>query len=123
ESMEKPASADYPIHELLARRWSARAIDPTKPVDRAALLELFEAARWAPSCFNEQPWRFLVFDGATDPAGLEAARECLSPGNAWAKLAPVLILTVAFERFAYDNSVDRWAQHDLGMASENFALQ
>ena len=61
------------IHELLARRWSPRAFDPDRPVSRLALRTLLEAARVAPSCFNEQPWRFLVFDGE-DPEALEQAR-------------------------------------------------
>lgn len=114
--------ADPLIHELLARRRSPRAIDPNRRVSRLAIRTLLEAARVAPSCFNEQPWRFLVFD-AQDPEALEEARSCLSAGNAWALRAPVLLLSVAAERWSRDGSVNRHAQHDVGLASENLALQ
>ena len=110
------------IHELLGRRWSPRAIDPDRPVSRLAVRTLLEAARVAPSCFNEQPWRFLVFDD-TDPAALESARGCLVAGNAWARRAPVLLLSAAAERWEKDGSPNRHAQHDVGLASENLALQ
>jgi nitroreductase len=110
------------IHELLARRRSPRAIDPDRRISKLALCTLLEAARVAPSCFNEQPWRFLVFDGS-DAEALERARSCLSEGNAWARLAPVLILSVAAERWSRDSSPNRWAEHDVGLASENLALQ
>ena len=110
------------IHELLARRRSPRAIDPNRRVSRLAVRTLLEAARVAPSCFNEQPWRFLIFD-AEDPEALEQARGCLSEGNAWARRAPVLILSAAVERWARDGSPNRWAEHDVGLASENLALQ
>lgn len=119
---EKPFETDPPIHELLARRWSPRAIDHDRSVPREAVLTLLEAARAAPSSFNEQPWRFLVFDGA-DAEALEKARGCLTAGNAWARQAPVLLLSVAAENWARDGSPNRHAQHDVGMASENLALQ
>jgi len=118
----KPFETDPPIHELLARRWSPRAIDPARPVPREVLRMLLEAARAAPSSFNEQPWRFLVFDDE-DPEALEVARGCLVPGNAWARNAPVLILSAAAERWEKDGSPNRHAQHDVGLASENLALQ
>jgi len=114
--------ADPLIHELLARRRSPRAIDASRHVSRLAVRTLLEAARVAPSCFNEQPWRFLVFDGE-DSEALERARSCLSEGNAWARRAPVLILSVAAERWSRDGSPNRWAEHDVGLASENLALQ
>ena len=57
--MEKPADTQYPIHDLLRRRWSPRAFDD-RPIEPEKLRSLFEAARWAPSSNNEQPWRFLV---------------------------------------------------------------
>jgi nitroreductase len=120
--MEKPFSAERPILEILSRRWSPRAFDPERPVSKLAIRTLLEAARVAPSCFNEQPWRFLVFDG-DDTEALEQARSCLSAGNAWARRAPVLILSVAAERWSRDGSPNRWAEHDVGLASENLALQ
>lgn len=110
------------VHELLARRKSPRAIDPDRPVARIAIRTLLEAARLAPSCFNEQPWRFLVFDGE-DPKALDHARSCLVDGNSWAKRAPALLLSVAAERWRIDGTPNRHAQHDVGLASENLALE
>ena len=120
--MDKPASSIVPIHPLLARRWSPRAVDPNRRVEPEKLQALLEAARWAPSCFNEQPWRYLLFDGR-DPAALEAARTCLSEGNAWARKAPVLLLSVAKEHFTHNDKPNRHGQHDVGLASENLVLQ
>lgn len=120
--MEKPAPADHPIHPLLAARWSSRAIDPDQPVTQAELLTLLEAGRWAPSSGNEQPWRYLVFT-SSDPEALEAARACLTPGNYWARAAPILLLSIAREHFTQTGKPNRHAQHDVGLASENLVLQ
>jgi nitroreductase len=120
--MEKRASPDVPVDDLIARRWSPRAFDPDRPVEPAHLHALLEAARWAPSCFNEQPWRFLVFDGS-DAAALERARGCLVEGNSWARRAPVLLLSVACEAFTRNGKPNRHAQHDVGLAAENLVLQ
>ena len=119
---EKPAQTDYPINELMRRRWSPRAFEDGRPVERETVLTLLEAARWAPSCFNDQPRHFLVFDGS-DAEALERARACLSPGNAWALKAPVLMLSVARETFEQNGKPNRWAQHDTGLATENLLLQ
>jgi len=119
--MEKPAPVAHPIETLLQRRWSPRAFDP-RPVERAVLLRLFEAARWAPSSFNEQPWRYIV-TSQEDPERLKEAQSVLSPGNAWATKAPVLICTVAQLTFARNGKPNRHAFHDVGAASENLLLQ
>jgi nitroreductase len=120
--MEKPAPTDVPIHPLLSRRWSGRAIDPDRPVEPAKIRTILEAARWAPSCFNDQPWRYLVFDGR-DPEARERARGCLAEGNAWARRAPLLLLSVAHEAFDHNGKPNRHGQHDAGLASENLVLQ
>lgn len=117
---EKPAPADYPIEPLLARRWSTRAF-LDRPVEPEALRRLFEAARWAPSSGNGQPWSFLVAR-RENPAEFEKIAATLSPGNAWARRAAVLAISVA----ALDRAPgrpNRHALHDLGLASENLALQ
>src|SRR5215471_5942022 len=119
---EKPAQTAYPINELLQRRWSSRAFQEDRPVPRETLLSLLEAARWAPSCFNDQPRFFLVFDGS-DREALERARRCLVAGNAWALKAPVLILSVSHESFEQNGKPNRWAQHDTGLATENLLLE
>jgi nitroreductase len=118
---EKPAHTSLPINEIMRRRWSPRLFDD-RAVEREKILTLLEAARWAPSCFNEQPWRYLVFDG-TGPEALAKARDCLDEGNAWARKAPMLMLSVARENFSKNEKPNRHGQHDVGLASEDLVLQ
>ncbi|HUT97779.1 MAG TPA: nitroreductase family protein [bacterium] len=120
--IERPASTDHPVHGLIAARWSPRALDPDRPVEREKLESIFEAARWAPSCFNDQPWNFLVFT-TENPETLEKARESLSEGNDWARKAPVLIFSVARKNFTHNGKPNRFAEHDQGMASVLAALE
>lgn len=120
--MEQPAQLQFPIHDLFARRWSPRAFDE-RPVKTSVLQALFEAARWAPSSNNEQPWRFIM---ATKDHETEWNRlfECLAEGNKiWAVRAPALILSVASMKFEDDGKPNRHAWHDTGLATENFVLQ
>ena len=117
---EKPASADHPIFEILARRWSTRAF-ADRPVNREVLVSLFEAARWAPSSGNGQPWSFLVAT-KDDPAEFERMASVLVPGNAWARKVPVLALSVASLDRALDKP-NRHAYHDIGLATENLVIQ
>ena len=119
---EKRADNHHPINPLIARRWSPRLFAEGREVEREKLLSLLEAARWAPSCFNNQPWYYLVFDGS-DQAARERARDCLVEGNAWARRAPLLLLSVARENFLYNQSPNRHAQHDTGAASAYLVLQ
>lgn len=120
--MEKPAGAAHPIHDVIARRWSPRAFDE-RPVEQATLKSLFEAARWAPSSNNEQPWRFIVASKETS-TDYDRLFACLVEGNRkWAFRAPVLILSVASLLFEDDGKPNRHALHDTGMAAENFVLQ
>lgn len=122
--MEKPAQTRVPIADIIARRWSGRAFDRDKPVDREQLIALLEAARWAPSCRGEQPWRYIVWDRFADEAAWSRAFECLSEGNRpWVRNAPILLLATAYRFFEHDGSPNRWAQYDAGAASENLCLQ
>lgn len=118
----KPAATEAPIEELIAGRWSPRAFDSGRRVEPEKLASLLEAARWAPSCFNEQPWRYLVFDGS-DPEARQKAEECLVEGNAWAKRAAVLLIGVVRGTFTHNGKPNRHATHDLGAASLALALQ
>ncbi len=120
--MEQPAQLQFPIHDLFARRWSPRAFDE-RPVETSIVQALFEAARWAPSSNNEQPWRFIM---ATKDHETEWNRlfECLAEGNKiWAVRAPALILSVASMKFENDGKPNRHAWHDTGLATENLVLQ
>lgn len=120
--VDKPATPQFPIHDLLARRWSPRSFDE-RPVEDSLVQSLLEAARWAPSSNNEQPWRFIV---ATKNHHADWTRlfDCLAEGNRrWAILAPVLILSIARMQFEEDETPNRHAFHDTGLATENLVLQ
>ena len=120
--MEKIAETQAPIHELISRRWSPRAFSE-QPVEPDKLFSLFEAARWAASASNEQPWAFLVAS-QQDPKNFEALAGVLVEFNrAWASKAPVLILTLAHIQFEKDGRPNRHAFYDLGQAAANLALQ
>lgn len=122
--LNKPASAVFPIHDLLAGRWSPRALDGNRTVEREMLVTLLEAARWAPSCYGEQPWRYMIFDRFRHAPQWQQAFELLAPGNqGWANNAPVLLISLAKKHFTHNDSPNRWAQHDVGAASENLCLQ
>jgi len=120
--MEKPAQTDYPILEILKRRWSPRSFSDRR-IEREKLLSLFEAARWAPSSFNEQPWCFVL---ATKEKPEEHARllSCLAEKNQqWARGAPVLMVSVAKLNFDRTGKPNRHALHDVGMAVGNMLVQ
>src|SRR5436309_1985857 len=112
-STAKQATLDHPIHELLAKRWSPYAFSD-RAVSDADLRSLFEAARWAASSYNEQPWRYILATKAT-PAEFERVLSCLVEGNqAWAKAAPVLAIGCTKLTFAHNNKPNAAAIHDLG---------
>ncbi len=120
--MTQEAKTDYPIHELLRKRRSSYAyIDKAVPKDD--LLALFEAARWAASSYNEQPWRFIVAT-KDEPAAYEKALSCLVPGNqVWAQHAPVLVIGATVNTFALNGKENIAAHHDLGLALANLSLE
>ncbi len=126
-SMEKdlshgrPAPTDLEIHPLISHRWSPRAIS-TRPVEAGKLKLVLEAARWAPSSYNEQPWRFLVAT-ADQPEWLAQLQGYLNPGNAWAKSAPVLIASAYRTHLTRNDKPNPSALRDLGAAEENMFLQ
>lgn len=122
--MKKPAICQVEIQETIKNRWSARAYDASKPVTNAQVIALLEAARWAPSCFGDQPWRFIVWDKNTNKNAWQQAFECIVPNNqVWAKDAPVLMLACAHTLFAHNSAPNRWSQYDTGAAAENLCLQ
>jgi nitroreductase len=118
----KIASTDHPIQELLAQRWSPYAFDD-RPVAEADIRSLFEAARWAPSSYNEQPWSYIVASKG-EAEDFERLLSCLVDANqAWAKAAPVLVLCVVSLRFARNGKENRAAVHDLGLAAGNLVME
>ncbi len=116
------ALTDYPVHDLIASRWSPYSFS-NRSVSDEDLRSLFEAARWAPSSYNEQPWSYIV---AKREDAEEFARllSCLVEGNqAWAKAASVLALGISRLNFARNNKPNRAAIHDLGLAAGNLVLE
>ncbi|WP_431284165.1 nitroreductase family protein [Humitalea sp. 24SJ18S-53] len=117
---DRTAPADHSIPPLLASRWSPRAYEDRAP-DDATLARVLEGARWAASCFNDQPWSFLVTRRGGD--GHAAMLGCLGAFNqAWAGRAPVLIISFARKSFAHNGEPNRHAWYDVGQATANMAL-
>lgn len=120
--MEKLAPVDHTIEEILKRRWSPRAFSD-RIVEREKLQSLFEAARWAASSFNEQPWSFIIAT-KEKPQEYEALLSCLLEKNQqWARRAPVLMVSVAKLNFDKNGKPNRHAFHDVGMAVSNLIVQ
>ncbi|CAG7857374.1 hypothetical protein MCAMS1_02171 [biofilm metagenome] len=121
---QKTATTRVPIHELIAKRWSPRSFDPAKPVSHDDLLALLEAARWTASCYNDQPWRFIVCNKTADAVAWQCALEVLVEKNQqWAQHAPVLMLAVAMNDFNHNGQPNRWSAYDTGAASASLSLQ
>jgi len=120
--MQKPASTDFPVHDLIRDRWSPRAF-AGKPVEPALLASLFEAARWAPSSNNEQPWAYLVATN-DDAENFAKTLSVLVEFNAsWAKNAPVLALAVSRLNFQSNNTPNRNAFYDTGAATALLSVE
>jgi len=121
---ERKAITSVPINELAARRWSPRAFDATQSVTKAQLTALIEAARWAPSCFGAEPWRFLMWNRADDATGWQQAFDCLSENNRkWCNKVPLLFMACAGATFEHNGQPNRWAQYDTGMAALSLSLE
>jgi nitroreductase len=119
---QKLATAAVPIHELIARRWSPRAFD-SRAVEPEKLRTLFEAARWAASSYNAQPWHFIVAT-KNDPENFKKVLDSFVEFNqGWAKHAPVVAVSVAGLTMPNDGSTNRHAFHDVGAAAATLALQ
>jgi nitroreductase len=120
--MTKIITPDHPILDVLRKRWSPRAF-ADRPVEPTKLQSLLEAARWAPSCFNEQPWSFIVAT-KDNPPEYERLLACLVEKNqAWAKSAPVLMISVAAKSFAQTGKPNRHWFHDVGLAVSDLVTQ
>jgi nitroreductase len=120
--MSMEVFADHPIHELITKRWSPYSFDARSVTDED-LRSLFEAARWAPSSYNEQPWNYIVAK-KENPEEFQRLLSCLVDGNqVWAKAAPVLALGIAKLRFARNDQPNRAAIHDLGLAAGNLVVE
>jgi nitroreductase len=119
----KHAAPDHPLLAPIAARWSPYAYDPSRDVPPEQLLSCLEAARWAASSYNEQPWTFLIAR-RSDQQAFETLLGCLLEANQqWAKQASVLMLTVVQHDFRRNGKPNRVAAHDIGLAAGNLVLQ
>jgi nitroreductase len=120
--MRPPHEVESPIIDGLRRRWSPRAF-ADRPVEPEKLRSLLEAARWAPSSFNAQPWNFIVAT-KDDPADFARLLDCLVAGNQiWARSAPVLMVSVATSAFAHNGKPNRHSFYDTGAAVAMLTVQ
>ena len=118
----KLAQPDHDIHQLLRRRWSPRAFSE-RAISPEVMASLLEAARWAPSCFNEQPWAFVVAH-REDTEAFDRLLGCLVDANrAWARRAAVLMITAAKLTFDRNQKPNRHGFHDVGLAMGNLLVQ
>jgi nitroreductase len=119
---QKQVTPDHPVHELITKRWSPYAF-ADRAVSDDDIRSLFEAARWAASSYNEQPWRYIMATRASAD-GFASLLSCLVEGNQpWAKAAPVLALGCTSLNFARTGQPNAAAIHDLGLASASLTLE
>lgn len=113
--------AKYKVLDLIKDRWSPRAMSG-EPISDSDLMSLFEAARWAPSSYNNQPWRFIFAKRET--ISWQKLFDLLVPFNQeWCKNGAVLILAISHKNFEFNNKPSRTHSLDTGAATENLALQ
>jgi nitroreductase len=119
--MEKPAITQYEIHPIINNRWSPRSFS-SKPVSSESLQRIFEAARWAPSSFNEQPWRFII--GIKGDKTWEMIYDTLIEFNRkWAKLAPVLIMSIGSKILSKNEKPNKMYIYDVGQSVSYITFQ
>lgn len=122
--LKKNAKTIQPIHHLLSERWSCRSFNPDKIVSKEHIVSLCEAARWAPSCFGDEPWRMIIFDKLSDIDAYNRALNILGEWNQqWVKNAQVIIAVLADTEFRKNSEPNRWANYDTGAAAMSICIQ
>jgi nitroreductase len=120
-SHTKIAKTQYPVSDLVKNRWSARSFSP-RQIDKDILYTLFEAATWAASSNNEQPWQYLYAYNGTE--AFDKIWACLMSGNQpWAKNASVLVISIARKTFLADGKPNKHARYDVGAANATLMLE
>jgi nitroreductase len=118
---ERSRKSTYPINPLILNRWSPRAMTGEE-LDNEEIMSLFEAARWAPSSYNNQPWRFIYAKRNTEH--WDRLFNLLAEGNrVWAKNSALLVVVISRKNFEYNEKPARTHQFDAGSAWENLALE
>ncbi|RLD64719.1 MAG: nitroreductase [Bacteroidetes bacterium] len=120
--MIKKAKTKHKVIEIIKNRWSPRSFSG-KEIDQESISSLFEAASWAASAFNEQPWRFIYATKNNDKIYKQILDSLIDWNQNWAKSAPLLILTVTKLKFSHNNEPNRTAFYDLGQAIGQLGLQ
>jgi len=121
---QEQENSEFITHDLFKKRWSTRAFDASKDVSPQDLNECLEAARWAPSCFGAEPWRFIVCHKTYEPEAWKSLLACLAPKNQeWAQFAPVLLMVCTHKVFQHNDKTNAWAEYDAGAASVSLCLQ
>jgi nitroreductase len=115
-----PRKRDDEVDSMFIDRWSPRAFS-SEPIDKQQVEMLIEAARWAPSAYNEQPWRFVY--AITDSDRNRFFSALVEKNQIWAAAAPVIMYIFSKKLFTHDGSINKWAQFDTGAAWMSIALQ
>lgn len=120
----KAIDTQAPILDLLHNRWSGVAYDASRAVTQEQLLSLAEAARWAPSCFGDEPWRVIFCSRDSHPEAWQKAFDCLAEGNKpWNKEVPVLALMCCDTRFTQNDKPNGYGEYDSGAAAMSICIQ
>lgn len=118
---DESRKSTYAINPLILNRWSPRAMTG-EDLDNEEIMPLFEAARWAPSSYNNQPWRFIYAKRNTEH--WDRLFNLLADGNkTWAKNSALLVVVISRKNFEYNEKPARTYQYDAGSAWENLALE
>ena len=118
---ERSRISTYQINPLILNRWSPRSMTGEE-LDNEEIMSLFEAARWAPSSYNNQPWRFIYAKRNTEH--WDRLFNLLAEGNrAWAENSALLVVVISRKNFEYNEKPARTHQFDAGSAWENLALE
>ncbi len=120
--MNKEAITNIDLLKVIKKRWSPRAFSE-RPVEKEKLIEIFEAARWSASGYNEQPWRFIVGIKGTGTTWQKIYNSLMEANQLWCYRTPVLVLLIGKKTFSHDNSVNHWYQYDVGQAAAYISMQ
>ncbi len=117
------SNSSHSIKEVIFNRHSSREFDITKDVTYDHINSILEAGRWAPSCYGDQPWRFLIAMKKEHQNSFDLILNSMVPFNqSWAQHASVLIVIVSDTKFSKNDNFNRWADYDTGAAAQNMSL-
>lgn len=121
--MLKKANTSFSINTILENRWSPRAF-ADKKVDKETLQRILEACRWSPSCFNEQPWQFIIGQKNSYQSTYDKILNSLTTSNqVWAKTADILMLACGRKYFKQNNKENNYTRYDVGQSVAHLTFQ